>query len=100
MVLNPQDSRVRRVQARPLRKVTFQVANVNKALGSVSKIVRNANRVVFDTSGSYIKNMMTKGTLWLGERDGVHVVDMMVAPPGREQKGKPPFGRRSMEQGP
>ena len=34
-----------------LRKVTFQVATVNKAYGSVSKMVRNGNRVVFDTSG-------------------------------------------------
>ena len=36
-----------------MRKVTFQVANVNKALKWVSKMVRNGNRVVFDTSGSY-----------------------------------------------
>ena len=60
-----------------LRKVTFQGANVNKAYGSVSKMVRNGNRVVFDTSGSYIENKMTR--------------DMMVAPPGREQKSKPFF---------
>ena len=38
-----------------LRRVTFHAANVNKALGSVSKMVRNGNRVVFDTSGSYIE---------------------------------------------
>ena len=31
-----------------LRKVTFQVANANKALESVSKMVRNGNRVVLD----------------------------------------------------
>ena len=46
-----------------LRKVTFQVANVNKALGSVSKMVRNGKRVVFDTSGSYIENKMTRDVL-------------------------------------
>ena len=79
-----------------LRKVTFQVANVNKALGSVSKMVRNGNRVVFDTSGSHIENKMTKDILWLQELDGVHVVGMMVAPPGREQKSKPPCGRWGM----
>ena len=33
------------------RKVTVQVANVNKPLGSVSKMVRNGNRVVFGASG-------------------------------------------------
>ena len=49
----------------------FQVANVNKALGSVSKMVRNGNRVVFDTSGSYIENKMTNDVLWLRVRDGV-----------------------------
>ena len=79
-----------------LRKWTFQVRNVNKARGSVSMMVRNGNRVVFHTSGSDIENKMTKEILWLRERDGVYVVDMMVAPPGREQKGTPPFGRRGM----
>ena len=65
-----------------LKKVTFQVATVNEALESVSKMVRNGNRVVFDTSGSYIENQMTKDMMWLRERDGVHVMDMMAAPPG------------------
>ena len=32
-----------------LRKISFQKANANKALGSVTKMVRNGNRVVFDT---------------------------------------------------
>ena len=41
---------------------------------------------------------MTEEILWLWERDGVYVVDMMVAPPGGEQKGTPPFGRRRMQQ--
>ena len=62
---------------------TFLVAYVNKALGSVSRMVRNENRVVFDTSGSYIENKI----LWLREKDGVYVVAMMVAPVGREKKG-------------
>ena len=82
-----------------LRKVTIQVASVNKARGSVSKMVKNGNRVVFDTSGSHIENKMTKDILWLRDRDGVYFVDMMVAPPGREQKIKQPFGRRGMRQG-
>ena len=57
-----------------LRKVTLQVANVNETLGSVSKMVRNGDRVVFDTSGSYIENKMTKDVQWLQERDEVFVV--------------------------
>ena len=57
-----------------LRKVTLQVANVNETLGSVSKMVRNGDRVVLDTSGSYIENKMTKDVQWLQERDEVFVV--------------------------
>ena len=37
----------------------ISVAKVNKALGSVSKMVRNGNRVVFDAMGSYIENVQT-----------------------------------------
>ena len=46
-----------------LRKVTFQVTNVNKALGPVSKMARSGNRVVFDASRSYIENKMTHDIL-------------------------------------
>ena len=46
------------------RKVTFRVANVNKVPGSVSKMVRNGNRLVFDTSGSFIENKVKKNMLW------------------------------------
>ena len=46
-----------------LRKVTFRVADVNAALGSVSKMVSNGNRVAFDASGSYIQNKMTNDIL-------------------------------------
>ena len=38
------------------RKMTFQCAKTTKALGSVSKICSNGNRVVFDDEGSYIEN--------------------------------------------
>ena len=62
-------------------------------------MVLNGHRVVFDTSGSYLDNNLTKDVLLLPERDGVYVVDMMVAPPGREQKGKPLFGRCGMQRG-
>ena len=92
----PQDSRIRKAQVRciphdgrrqhcgkqrrenadrvnsrwcPIEEVICQVANVNKALGSVSKMVRNGNRRVFDTSRSYIENKMKKDILWLRERD-------------------------------
>ena len=63
-----------------LRQMTFQVAAVNKALGSVSKIVNNGNRVVFDMDGSYIENKWSNDRLWLREDNGVYVLDMLVAP--------------------
>ena len=69
--------------------MTFQRTNVNKALGSVSKMVVSGNRVVYDASGSYIENEMTKDMLWLRERDVVYVVEMMAALQGKEQKSKP-----------
>ena len=94
----PQDSRIRRVQARCFphddrrqhcgkrrrensdhvqsRRSTIggsdrPSGNVNEALGSVSKMVRNGHSVEFETSGSYTENMMTRDVLWLPERDGV-----------------------------
>ena len=69
-----------------LRSMTFQCAGVNKALGSVSQIVKNGNTVVFSPTGSYIENLDTKEKLWLRERGGVYVLDVLVAPP--ETKGK------------
>ena len=45
------------------RKVKFQVANVNKAIGSVSNMIRNGNRVVFDAPWSYMENKTKKHTV-------------------------------------
>ena len=61
--------------------MTFQRARVNKALGSVSQICKNGNRVIFDTGGSYIQNKETGSKLWLKEQGGVFVLPMMVGPP-------------------
>ena len=41
----------------------------------------------------------THDTLWVRERDGVYVVDMMVSPAGREQKSKPSCGRWDLQWG-
>ena len=70
-----------------MRKMDFQVTNVTKALGSVSRMVRHGNRVVFDmdesgVSNSYIEKKDTGEKLWLRERNGVYVLDLLVAPPG------------------
>ena len=61
--------------------MTFQFANVSKALGLVSKIVSNGNRVVFDAGGSHIDSLWSGDKLWLREENGVYVFDMLVAPP-------------------
>ena len=59
---------------------------VTKALGSVSRMVRNGIRVVFDVDEwgdncSYIDSKATGKRMWLRERNGVYVLDVMVAPP-------------------
>ena len=71
------------------RNMTFQVAKVSKALGSVSQIVKKGHRVVFDQDEngwdrSYIEHKETGELMWLRERDGVYVLDILIAPPGKE----------------
>ena len=46
----------------------------------MSKIVSNGNRVVFDSTGSYIESKKDGSRLWLRERGGVYVLDVWVAP--------------------
>ena len=75
-----------------MRRMTFQVAAVNKALGSVSKMVENGNKVVFARDGSYIENEWSQDRLWLREDNGVYVLDMLVAPPDNPPESG--FGRQ------
>ena len=69
-----------------VRNMTFQVTDVTKALGSVSKIVANGNKVVFDESGSFIENKRSRERLWMREDNGVYVLDVYVAPPDCHEK--------------
>ena len=62
------------------RIMTFQCAEVKKALGSVSKICSNGNRVIFDDEGSHIENKESGERLCLEQKNGVYVLDMMIAP--------------------
>ena len=69
------------------RKMVFQVAAVKKALGSVSQMVRNGNKVVFDMDEydkniSYILHKNTGGKIPVRYENGVYVLDMLVSPPG------------------
>ena len=58
------------LDGRNVRKMTFQVAKVSKALGSVSQMVDGGNRVIFHTDAkgrdiSCIENKQTGERIWL-----------------------------------
>ena len=81
--------------------MTFQVARVKKALGSVSQMVKDGNKLVFDqdSSGndtSYIQSKRTKEKIWLRQENGVYVLDLMVAHPQRsnDRSTDPHFHRQ------
>ena len=83
------------------RSMTFQVAQVHKALGSVSQMVRNGNRLVFDTDAngrdiSYIVNKATNEKLYMRQENGVYVLDVLVAPPeySKQPVSAPTFHRQ------
>ena len=83
------------------RSMTFQVARVKKALGSVSQMVKNGNKLVFhqDSSGkdmSYIQNKRSVEKIWLRQENGVYVLDLMVAPPqiSNDRSTDPHFHRQ------
>ena len=60
------------------RSMLFQVAQVTKPLGSVSKICKKGHRVVFDDDGSYIENKITGEYMNLREKNGVYVLDVWL----------------------
>ena len=66
-----------------IRNLTTQVCEVNKALLSVSKIVKAGNRVVFgDGEGSYIEDKTTKERIWIEEEGGMYALKMWVRKDG------------------
>ena len=67
--------------------MTFQVADINKPLASVSKICKKGHRVVFDDDGSYIEHKSTKKRTMIRERNGVYVLDAWVMPQGEQKTG-------------
>ena len=69
------------------RKMTFQVADVNAALVSASNIVNSGNRIVmhlgeYGNDLSYVENKRAKERMWMRQRNGVYVLDVLVGPPG------------------
>ena len=73
--------------------MTFQIADVDKALGSVRQMVNNGNRVVFDTDAagkdiSYVTNKRTQERMPLRVENGVYVMDLVFGPPkARKESG-------------
>ena len=59
------------------RRIVAQVAEVNKALMSVRKLVAAGNRVVFDTE-SYIEDKATGERTWLEEEGGMYMLKVWV----------------------
>ena len=56
----------------------IQVADVNRDLLSVSKMVRNGSEVHFDSEGSYVRNKRTGEVMWLREEAGMYVLSLWV----------------------
>ena len=68
-----------------VRQLKLQICDVNNALGSVMKIVKNVNKAVFDESGSFIENKETGGRKWLKEHDGWVRAGMLCGSFGRSR---------------
>jgi hypothetical protein len=58
--------------------LTLTVANVNKGLGSIPKIMKEGNTVVFDEAGSYIMHKKSCKKIPLRRERGVFAFDLWV----------------------
>ena len=77
--------------------VDFEVANISRPLGSVSKLVRKQNKVVFDEGNSYIENKKTKERVPLREENGLYFLDIWVEIP-EDMVINPLFARQVVAQ--
>ena len=69
------------------KQVRAQVCDVNKALLSVSPVVRKGNRVVFQEEGSYIEDRSNGQVMWLTEDNGMYLLKLWVRNPGFQRQG-------------
>lgn len=78
-----------------IRDMKFEVCDVTRALGSVSQMCRAGHRVIFnppwDNNGSYIEHTEIGQKMWLTEKDGIYLLDVRVAPEGRQTANKMDF---------
>ena len=61
-------------------KLAFQLAAINKPLVSVSKLIDDGWRVVFDKDLSYLLHKESKKVIRMKRERGVFVVDAWVQP--------------------
>ena len=57
-----------------VRSITTQVCEVNKGLLSVRKVVEAGNRVVFDSTGSYIEDKKTHERMYMRDEAGMYML--------------------------
>ncbi len=60
------------------RGLTAQVCDVNKALLSVSRLVKQGHRVVFDDENSFIEDKITGERMRLAEENGMYALTLWV----------------------
>ena len=61
--------------------IDFDIADVTRPLGSVSKLVKKCYQVIFDDERSYIRNKKTGAEIELREQQGLYFLDMWVEIP-------------------
>lgn len=74
--------------------MTMQVAEVNRALMSVSRCVDAGNRVVFDDKWSFIEDKKTGHRSTIHRRGNLYVLESWVKARGDAQAPAQPFGRQ------
>ena len=67
--------------------MTVQICAVNKTLMSVSQVVAQGNRVVFDDEGSYIEDKASGEKLWMEEAVGMYMLKMWVPRKSTKEAG-------------
>ena len=75
-----------------VRGLTMQVANVQKALMSVSKAVDAGNRVVFDTDWSYIQDKRTGERTTIQRQGNLYTLEAWVKQRSDDKPAAAPFG--------
>ena len=61
--------------------IDFDIADVTRPLGSVSKLVKKCYQVIFDDERSYIRNKKTRAEIESREQQGLYFLDMWVEIP-------------------